>query len=91
MEGQKILDPFTGKDVLEGVEDGVPVAPIINKESLVEIEKLANIEVVFKQCFQDAVAVYTKKIKSGGTSNYIYVPKEFLDHHVTVIVWGKVK
>jgi len=56
-----------------------------------DFEKLNKVEEAFKLIFGKSVHIITKSVKVGGTSNNVYVPKEFAGHPVTVIIWPKLQ
>ena len=53
-------------------------------------EKINMVEEVFKRVFADSIHIETKRVKAGGTSNNIYVPKKYANHPVTIIIWDKI-
>ncbi len=54
-----------------------------------EYERMYLTERVFKEVFGKSVHVESKRVKPGGTSNNIYVPRKFADCPVTLIIWPK--
>ena len=66
--------------------DGVHIAKRKAQEIFDELIKVEN---VFKDVFKESLYINTAKVKKGGTSGYIYVPKHYIGHAVTVIIWDK--
>lgn len=54
-------------------------------------DKLHSVERAFKTIFGEAIQVFTKKVRAGGTSNNVYVPKKFVGNPVTIIIWPKIE
>lgn len=54
-------------------------------------ERINNVEETLKTIFGNSVHIETKTVKSGGTSNNVYVPKKFSGNPVTLIIWDQPK
>jgi putative transposon-encoded protein len=54
-------------------------------------EKMNAVEIAFRAIFHDAIYIETKKVRVGGTSNHVYVPKEYAGNPVTIIIWDKLE
>ena len=67
-------------------DEGVQIAKRKAQEIFDELIKVEN---VFKDVFRESLYINTTKVKKGGTSGYIYVPKHYINHAVTVIIWNK--
>ena len=46
-----------------------------------------NVEKAFKTIFGDSIDIITKHVRRGGVSSTVYVPKEYQDKLVTLIIW----
>ena len=90
MEGQTDLSGATPSPAAQPVTD-IPIEGVqVDKRKAQEIfNELIKVENVFKDVFRESLYINTAKVKKGGTSGYIYVPKHYIGHAVTVIIWDK--
>ena len=91
MEDQTDLSGATPSQPAAQPVTDIPIEGVqVDKRKAQEIfNELIKVENVFKDVFRESLYINTAKVKKGGTSGYIYVPKHYIGHAVTVIIWDK--
>lgn len=67
------------------------ISKLKEDSSTLTYDDLAAVERSFNALFTKSVDIMTRKVRAGGTSSNIYVPRRYKGYPITVIIWDKEK